>query len=85
MKIAQTAPDALKILWREQVFFKYKKLNDIKATLEKRGYNFTDYNLSMALKNAKFLTRKGARGDYTYIQKHPFIEEHDNVQRPKNK
>lgn len=85
MKIAQTAPDALRILWRDRVFLKNKKLGDVKAVLEKRGYNFTDFNLSMALRNAKFLTRKGAKGDYAYIQKHPFIEEHDNAQRPKNK
>lgn len=85
MKVARTAPDALRILWHDQVFLKNKKLSDVKVELEKRGYNFTDYNLSMALKNAKFLTRKGAKGDYTYIQKHPFIEEHDNVKRPKNK
>ena len=73
--IAKTAPDALKILWKEKVFFKPKNVKVIEAELEKRGYNFTDKNLMMALKSSKFLTRRGDTGNYLYLQKHPFIEE----------
>ena len=75
MRIARTAPDALSILWRDKVFLKAKDVKLIEAELEKRGYNFTDKNLMMALKGAKFLTRKGKKGSYTYVQKHPYIEE----------
>ncbi len=73
--IARTAPDALAILWREKIFLKPKSVKDIEAELEKRGYNFNDKNLMMALKGAKFLTRKGKKGEFTYVQKHPYIEE----------
>ena len=79
MKIANTAPDALKILWVEKVFLKAKNFKEIKNQLEKRGYNFTDYNLCMALRNAKFLTRKGTKGNFTYVQKHPYVKEVKNV------
>ena len=78
MKIAKSAPDALKILWREKVLLKPKDFKAIETELEKRGYNFTDKNLMMALKSAKFLTRKGQAGNYSYVQKHPFIEDDKN-------
>ena len=78
MKIAKTAPDALKILWKEKVFLKIKDVKTIEAELEKRGYNFTDKNLMMALKSSKFLTRKGQAGNYSYAQKHPYIEDDPN-------
>jgi hypothetical protein len=64
LKIAKTAPDALKILWREKVFLKPKVLKIIEGELERRGYNFIDKNLMMALKKAMFLTRKGDKGSY---------------------
>ena len=85
MRIAKTAPDALKILWKEKIFLKLKNFNEVKAELEKRGYNFTDYNLGMALKNAKFLTRKGSKGDFTYVQRHPYIEEEENGKGKRSK
>jgi hypothetical protein len=75
MAIAKTAPDALKLLWKEKEFLKAKDVVAIKGALAKMGYNFTDKNLMMALKNTKFLTRKGTHGNYTYVQKHPYIEE----------
>ena len=85
MKIAMTAPAALRILWKEKVFFEAKSVNVIKRELEKHGYNFTDKNLMMALKNAKFLTRRGEKGDYSYVQKHPYVESEINVRVRKNK
>ncbi len=75
LKIAKTAPDALKVLWKEKVLLKPKNVEEVEKELEKRGYNFTDKNLMMALKNAKFLTRKGSNKNYVYIQKHPFMED----------
>lgn len=75
MKIAKTAPDALKLLWRDKVFLKQKTVSEITSALEKRGYNFNDKNLMMSLKSAKFLTRKGKKGSYSYVQKHPYVKE----------
>jgi len=78
MRIAKTAPDALKILWKGKVFFKPKDVKTIEAELQKRGYNFNDKNLMMALKSSKFLTRKGDKKSYLYVQKHPYIEDDEN-------
>lgn len=60
-KIAKTAPEALKILWEDKVLTKSKNVKEITAALEKRWYNFTNKNLMMALKSAKFLTRRGRK------------------------
>lgn len=57
------------------MFLKPKDVRSIEAELEKRGYNFSDKNLMMALKGAKFLTRKGKKGEFVYVQKHPYVEE----------
>jgi repressor of nif and glnA expression len=81
MKIARTAPDALKILWKEKGFLKPKDVKMIEGELEKRGYNFNDKNLMMALKSSKFLTRKGEKGNYLYVQKYPYIEDNENGSR----
>ena len=78
MDIARTAPDSLRLLWKEKSFLKPLELREIEAELEKRGYNFSDKNLMMALKGAKFLTRKGAKGHYRYVQKHPYVEENQD-------
>jgi hypothetical protein len=75
MDVARTAPDALKLLWKNGFFFKQKTVKEIKLELEKNGYNFEEHNLMMALKNAKFLTRKGNEGSYSYAQKHPFVDD----------
>lgn len=75
MKIATTAPGALKILWKNKFFFKQKTIIEIKTNLEKEGYNFKDSNLANALKRAKILTRKGSKGNYSYVQKYPYFEE----------
>ena len=73
--IARNAPQALELLWAVNFFQKRKALAEIKLELEKQGYNFSDQNLSMALSNSKFLTRKGKRGSFTYVQKHPYDKE----------
>ena len=75
MPVATTAPAALAILWKGGVFLTPKNVAAIQAELAKRGYNFGDKNLMMALKTSKFLTRKGPKGSYTYVQKHPYVEE----------
>jgi hypothetical protein len=78
MKIAKTAPSALNILWSEEFFVRRRTFEEVRAELERRGYHFTKPNLAMALGSAKFLTRLGKRGAYTYVQKHPYIEEEKN-------
>ena len=85
MKVAKTAPQALKSLWKGKIFLKAKDFRSIEQVLEKRGYNFTEKNLLMALKSARFLTRRGNKGNYKYIQKHPFIEEDENEKHRRNK
>ena len=67
MKIAKTAPDGLKILWKEKILLKPRNVRDITDPLEKRGYNFSDNNLMMALKSTKFLNREGNKGNHTYV------------------
>ena len=65
----------MKILWREDVFFKPKSLAQVGQELEMRGYNFSPQAVDMALKLAKFLTRKGTKMNFTYVQKYPYVEE----------
>jgi len=72
-KVARTATEALKILWGEGFFRGWKKKNAIEQRLGQRGNHFSDAELGMALKRAKHLTRRGKRGSYEYIQKHPII------------
>ena len=62
----------LKILWEENFFVGWKKVGPIEDVLAKRGNHFTDAELGMALKRAKYLTRRGKRRNYEYIQKYPY-------------
>jgi hypothetical protein len=75
MSAVTTTMDALRILWKAKMFFKPKVVAEVRKELQKRGYNFTDEALSMALMRAKFLTRNGAKGSYTFVQKFPFVED----------
>ena len=74
-RVAKTATEALKILWELGFFHGWKKKAPIVETLAKRGNNFSDPELGMALKRANHLTRRGKRGNYEYIQKYPFVAE----------
>lgn len=74
-KVTKTATEALVILWEEGVFKSVQKNKKISDKLAKRGNNFSPAELGMALKRAKYLTRKGKKGSYEYIQKYPFIKE----------
>jgi hypothetical protein len=79
--IAKTATEGLKFLWKEKFFEKQRKLSEIVENFSKRHHHFSDAELGMALKRAKYLTREGKRGGYVYIQKHPYIEEEKNEKR----
>ncbi len=77
MKIVKTAPDALKILWREKFFLKSKSQKDVEDELHKGGYNFGDATRK-ALESANFLLRQGKRGEKKFLQKYNFIEDKDD-------
>jgi len=84
-KIIKTATEALKVLWQEG-FFKTRQNNSkIVSNLAKRGNNFSPAELGMALKRAKHLTRRGKRGNYEYIQKHPYFKENLEIKSKKKK
>jgi hypothetical protein len=72
-KIARTATEGLKHLWEESFFQSPKMKDPIVDAFAKRGNHFADAELGMALMRAPYLTRRGKRGSYEYIQKHPFI------------
>jgi hypothetical protein len=63
---------ALQHLWASGQFKQAMSLKQIAAALSKDGgCNFRTEALLMALSRAKFLTRRGAKGSYTWIQKYP--------------
>ena len=72
-RVAKTATEALKVLWEERFFHGWKKIGAIEESLGKRGNHFSDAELGMALIRARFLTRRGKRRSYEYIQKFPFV------------
>jgi hypothetical protein len=66
------APQALKHLWEKKFFDgKYRKFTAIKKEIGKLHCNPSDQTMQAALGAAKYLTRKGQRGNYSYIQKYP--------------
>ena len=65
----------MNILWEEGYFKSWRKQADLIVHLAKRDNHFSTPELGMALKRSKFLTRKGVRGNYEYVQKHPFIDD----------
>jgi len=83
--IATTATEGLKVLWKEKLFEKSRKVKEIVKNFAKRHYHFSDAELGMALNRAKYLTRQGKRCNYEYIQKHPYIEETRHERPKRNK
>jgi hypothetical protein len=73
--IARTPTESLKLLWSKGFFKAWKKYAQIVKYLSSAGYHFSTPELGMALKRAKYLTRRGKRGGFEYIQKHPFIDD----------
>jgi len=74
MKMAKTATEALKLLWAEDFFQNWKKYAMVVIELAKKRNHFSDAELGMALKRAKYLTRRGKRGNFEYIEKHAYVE-----------
>lgn len=83
--IAKTATEGLKLLWSDNFFEKWKKVSDIIELFSKKHHHFPDPELGMALKRAKYLTRRGKRHNYEYIQKYPFFEEDEYDRRKRGK
>jgi len=69
-----SVPDLLKLLWIEKELEEENSLKGIREKLKAKQCNPSNQNLSMALKSCSFLTRKGKRGNYTYIQTEPSEE-----------
>jgi hypothetical protein len=74
-KVARSATEALKILWEDEFFSTWKQKGPVVEALAKKGNHFSDPELGMALMRASYLTRRGKRGQYEYIQKYPFVAE----------
>jgi len=74
-KIVKTATEALKILWKEGAFRKWMRIAAVVEELSKKEYHFPLMNVNMALQRASYLTHKGKRGGYEYVQKYPYIME----------
>ncbi|MDD4902143.1 MAG: hypothetical protein PHE24_03325 [Patescibacteria group bacterium] len=72
-KIADSAPMALKILWEEGYFKNWIDRSKVEVCLSKRGNNFPEHNLRMALARANFLTPRKNGNIVEYIQKKPLV------------
>lgn len=73
--IATTATAALLNLWETGFFRSWRTKAAVETQLAKDGYHFSGPELGMALMRGRHLTRKGSKGSYQYIQKHPFAAE----------
>ena len=68
-----TSVVALNTLWQKSHFKNQLSLSKIKLVLREQLHsNFPDSTLMMALSSSKYLTRRGARRSYTWIQKYPY-------------
>lgn len=66
---ADSAPEALTILWQEGFLKSWHSFKNISIALGKRGNNFSPAELGMALRRSNYLTRRGKPGIFEYIQK----------------
>jgi hypothetical protein len=65
-------PEAVRDLWQKGKFKSSSSFATIKDELSQSGFNFPDNTLMMALSSAKYLTRRGSKGSYTWSQRHPY-------------
>ena len=64
-----SVPNLLKELWRQGFLSSERTFPAVRYALGKQGSHPSDANLGMALGDADFLTRRGKRGKFRYIQK----------------
>jgi hypothetical protein len=78
-KSGKTATEALKLLWQDDFFSSPKKNSEIISELATRRNNFSSAELGMALNRASktFLTRRGKKMSYEYIEKYPYAGEEE--------
>src|SRR5262245_60549468 len=57
-------PEAISGLWRNGKFKSPATFADVKTSLSHAGFNFPDNTLMMALTNAPYLTKRGAKRSY---------------------
>ncbi len=74
-RIVISATEQLQRLWQKGHFKVARTLPAVDDHLAKNGYNFGASELAHALARASYLTRKGKRGAYTYIQKGPYAQD----------
>jgi hypothetical protein len=75
VKFARTATEALLMLWKGSFLRSWQNQSKIVAHLAEMEYHFEAPELGMALKRAPYLSRRGERGSYEYIQKYPYVAE----------
>jgi len=61
----------IKKLYLESFFVNSKTLNDVEKRMKALKFNYGDDSRRNALDRATFLTKKGKKGKYSYIQKYP--------------
>ena len=77
-QVVETATGVLVLLWKEGFFRESRKIDDTVKKLSKKGYNFPHTNVDKALRRSSYLTKKGKRGSYEYIQKYPYMSENND-------
>jgi hypothetical protein len=73
-RTANSASEALELLWGEGFFKSKRDFKNISQILEERGNNFSKPELGTALRQANFLTRSGKRRFFKYIQRLPSVK-----------
>jgi len=69
-KSVKTPTNGIQVLWQEGFFKTWQTIASISKNFEKRGNNFSSAEIGVTLlRGKKFLTRRGKRGNYQYIQK----------------
>jgi hypothetical protein len=68
--VAQTVPGILKELWQVRFFVQERNFREIRDKLTELGFNPDEDNLRMGLLRAKYLTRRGSRSPFRYVQKY---------------
>jgi|ERR1700682_1771026 len=62
---------ALDSLYNTGYFANERTLTDVRGQLQQGGYNFGAPSVLMALKSKAYLQRRGSKGSYRFVQKHP--------------
>jgi hypothetical protein len=69
----RNAPQVIKVLWTRKFFENIERsFEEIKSAIGNMGCNPSDKNLYMALERAEYLTKRGTKGNYRYIQKYAY-------------